>query len=472
MRIYFLGIAGTAMGNAALLLRSLGHEVFGVDENVYSPMSDVLREAGIRFREGYDAAELAATAPDLVVVGNVVSRGNPEVEWLLDSRGVAYDSLPAVLRRMVLENRDNIVVAGTHGKTTTTALTAFLLRENGYDPGFLIGGAPLDPPVGTHAGRRDHPFVIEGDEYDSAFFDKRSKFIHYAPQVAVLNNLEFDHADIFRDLEDVRRTFNHFLRLVPQSGAIIMNGDDGNLKDLLPAPWTSVYRVGEGGENDLRIEGFSESANGSRFDLVLKNEHWASVGWSQNGIFNARNAATAALAAALSVSPDCPSSFRVDALASFRGVRRRQEIRFQSPGLILIEDFGHHPTAIGETLRSLRNQYPGERLIAAFEPRSFTARTRVFQEALVPALSGADRVIIAPVARADHLDPSVRLDTSGLVSQLASTGTPADACDSHHEAFRLLQCEMEEPRDQPVVIVLFSNGTFGGIIERLAEGRR
>ncbi|RKX32674.1 MAG: Mur ligase [Verrucomicrobia bacterium] len=469
MRIYFLGIAGTAMGNAALLLRSLGHEVSGVDENVYPPMSDVLRKAGIVFREGYDAERLEECAPDLAVVGNVLSRGNPEIEWLLDSRRVVYDSLPAVLRRMVLGDRRNIVVAGTHGKTTTTALTAHLLRENGYDPGFLIGGVPLDPPMGTHPGRPDHPFVIEGDEYDSAFFDKRSKFIHYAPQVAVLNNLEFDHADIFRDLEDVKRTFSHFLRLVPRNGAVIVNGDDENLKELLPVPWTSVYRVGESEANDLRIESFSESADGSRFDLIWKNEHWASVAWKQHGFYNARNAAVAALAAALAVSPDRPSVLRVDGLASFRGVRRRHEVRFQSPNLTVIEDFGHHPTAIGETLKSLRNQYPEAYLMAAFEPRSNTARTRIFQEDLVPALSKADRAVIGPVNRADLLDPAVRLDTSSLVSQLALAGTRADACHSHDEAFRILRNEMETPRDRPVVVVLFSNGAFGGIIERLVR---
>jgi UDP-N-acetylmuramate: L-alanyl-gamma-D-glutamyl-meso-diaminopimelate ligase len=469
MRVYFLGIAGTAMGNTALLLRSFGHEVMGVDENVFPPMSDVLRQAGIIFHEGYDAERLAECAPDLAVVGNVISRGNPEIEWLLDSRRVTYDSLPAVLRRMVLGDRRNIVVAGTHGKTTTTALTAFLLRENGYDPGFLIGGVPLDPPVGTHAGCPEHPFVIEGDEYDSAFFDKRSKFIHYAPQVAVLNNLEFDHADIFRDLEDVNRTFSHFLRLVPRSGFVVANGDDANLRKLLPVPWTSVYLVGEGEANDLRIVSFSETVDGSRFDLIWKKQPWASIAWKQHGIYNARNAAAAALAAALAVSPDHPSALRLDGLASFRGVRRRHEIRFQSPRLTVIEDFGHHPTAIRETLKSLRNQYPNTYLMAAFEPRSNTARTRVFQEALVPALSGADRAVIAPVNRADHLDPSTRLDTASLVSHLSLAGTKADACDTHDETFRLLRCEMDAPRDQPVVVVLFSNGSFGGIIDRLAE---
>ena len=209
MKLYFMGICGTAMGNAALLARAAGHEVLGADKGVYPPMSTVLADAGIAIHEGYDPARLARLAPDLVVIGNAMSRGHPEVEWLLDTRALPCTSLPALLHDFVLKQRRNIVVAGTHGKTTTTALTAFLLCANGRDPGYLIGGVPQDPPAGSHLGAPGDPFVIEGDEYDSAFFDKRSKFIHYAPLIAVLNNLEFDHADIFRDLEDYRRTFVH-----------------------------------------------------------------------------------------------------------------------------------------------------------------------------------------------------------------------------------------------------------------------
>src|SRR5438477_6306568 len=205
--IYFMGVAGTAMGNAALLARTAGHEVVGADSGVYPPMSTVLANAGIALHEGYDAARLKSLAPDLVVIGNAMSRGNPEVEWLLETRALPFTSLPALLHDLILKTRRNVVVCGTHGKTTTTAIAAFLLRENGRDPGFLIGGVPLDPPMGAQLGAASDPFVIEGDEYDSAFFDKRSKFIHYAPHIAVLNNLEFDHADIFRDLADVQRSF-------------------------------------------------------------------------------------------------------------------------------------------------------------------------------------------------------------------------------------------------------------------------
>src|SRR5215207_3565996 len=270
MRIYFMGICGTAMGNAALLARAAGHEVLGADSGVYPPMSTVLATAGITLHEGYDPARLEKIAPDLVVIGNAMSRGNPEVEWLLDSRSIAFTSLPAMLHDFVLKPRRNIVICGTHGKTTTTALTAFLLREAGQDPGFLIGGVPLDPPTGSHLGNARDPFVIEGDEYDSAFFDKRSKFIHYAPHIAVLNNLEFDHADIFRDLADVQRTFTHLVRIVPRNGVVVLNGDDPNLRVLGAMPWTRVVRVGLDESNDVRIVGFSENPSGSEFRLLWR----------------------------------------------------------------------------------------------------------------------------------------------------------------------------------------------------------
>src|ERR1051326_6514380 len=263
MRIYFMGVCGMAMGNAALLARAAGHETLGADTGVYPPMSTVLAEAGITLHEGYDPKRLAELKPNLVVIGNAMSRGNPEVEWLLDTRALPFTSLPAFLHDTILKTRRNLVICGTHGKTTTTALTAFLLRANGRDPGFLIGGVPVDPPVGNHLGAADDPFVIEGDEYDSAFFDKRSKFIHYAPHIAVLNNLEFDHADIFRDLADVQRTFSHLTRIVPRNGFIVMNGDDSNLRGLGAMSWTRVVRVGLDAGNDLRIVDFAESTRGA-----------------------------------------------------------------------------------------------------------------------------------------------------------------------------------------------------------------
>jgi UDP-N-acetylmuramate: L-alanyl-gamma-D-glutamyl-meso-diaminopimelate ligase len=468
MKIYFLGVCGTAMGNAALLARAAGHEVSGADTGVYPPMSTVLAEAGITLHEGYDAARLERLAPDLVVVGNALSRGNPEVEWLLDTRALRFTSLPALLHDTVLATRKNIVVCGTHGKTTTTALAAFLLRENGRDPGFLIGGVPIDPPVGNHLGAASDPFVIEGDEYDSAFFDKRSKFIHYAPHVAVLNNLEFDHADIFRDLADVQRTFAHLTRIVPRNGWVVLNGDDDNLRALGPLPWTRVVRVGLGADNDVRIENFTEDPRGARFNLTWSGQPWGAVAWDLAGGFNARNAAMAATAVALALGGRDHVSLAP--LARFRGVKRRQEKLLARPGLTVIEDFGHHPTALAETLASLRQRHPGALLTAVFEPRSNTARTKMLQAGFIRALALADEVFIGAVNRADKLKETERFDAEAVVEHLELQGVPAATAETNAEVLtKLVDATLGDaaraiPAGRPRVVVFFSNGSFDGII--------
>jgi UDP-N-acetylmuramate: L-alanyl-gamma-D-glutamyl-meso-diaminopimelate ligase len=463
MKIYFMGICGTAMGNAALLARAAGHEVLGADTGVYPPMSTVLATAGITLHEGYDPARLAQQAPDLVVIGNAMSRGNPEVEWLLDTRAIAFTSLPALLAEFVLKGRRNIVIAGTHGKTTTTALTAFLLRENGRDPGFLIGGVPQDPPVGNHLGTAADPFVIEGDEYDSAFFDKRSKFIHYAPHIAVLNNLEFDHADIFRDLADVQRTFRHLTRIVPRNGWIVLNGDDEDLRALGDFPWTRVVKVGTGEGNDVRITNFAESPTGVSFHLVWRDEQPQAVTWQQPGLFNARNAAMAAVAAALALFPDDPTQLKVEALARFRGVKRRQELLLDQPQLKVIEDFGHHPTALAETVQSLRARYPGMVVNAVFEPRSNTARTKVLQTGFTRALGFADEVYIGAVNRAGKLSESERFDVEAVIQQLDLQGIPAYTAETNAVLLEKIIANTRASQ-QPQLVIFFTNGSFDGII--------
>ncbi len=484
-----MGICGTAMGNAALLARAAGHEVLGADAGVYPPMSTVLADAGITLHEGYDPLRLEQLKPDLVVIGNAMSRGNPEVEWLLDTRAIAFTSLPALLADFVLKGRRNIVIAGTHGKTTTTALTAFLLRENGLDPGFLIGGVPLDPPVGNHLGSREDPFVIEGDEYDSAFFDKRSKFIHYAPHIAALNNLEFDHADIFRDLADVQRTFLHLARIVPRNGWIILNGDDDNLRALGPLGWTRVVRVGTGEGNDLRIMDFAEGAGGASFKLLWKGALWTEVKWPQPGIFNARNAAMAAMAAGLALAGRAnpleeplvsggssgrlalavgdPTGLNLESLARFRGVKRRQELLIDTPRLKVIEDFGHHPTALAETLRSLRNRHPGAVLTAVFEPRSNTARTRVMQAGFTRALAMADEVFIGAVSRAEKLKEDQRFDVEAVLQHLEMQGIHAQSAPTNADLLTKLVASTKSVKE-PQIVVFFTNGSFDGIIPRYA----
>ena len=465
MLVYFMGVCGTAMGNAALLARAAGHQVVGSDSGVYPPMSTVLANAGITLHEGYDAARLEKIAPDLVVIGNAMSRGNPEVEWLLETRRFKFTSLPAMLHELVLGRRRNLVICGTHGKTTTTSLTAFLLREAGRDPGFLIGGVPQDPPVGSHLGAEADPFVIEGDEYDSAFFDKRSKFIHYAPHIAVLNNLEFDHADIFRDLADVQRTFNHLVRIVPRNGFVVMNGDDPNLRVLGAMAWTRVVRVGTAENCDVQVAEFAESATGASFKLRWRGAPWAEVRWSLTGMFNARNAAMAATAAGLALDPTNPAALKLDSLARFRGVKRRQEVLLATPQLTVIEDFGHHPTALAETLQSFRARFPGAVLTAVFEPRSNPARTKTMQAGFMRALAQADEVYLGPVSRPEKLAAEERFDPEAVSQHLETQGIDAHHAPTNLALFeKLLANTRSAPGGKPRVVAFFTNGSFDGII--------
>ena len=461
MRIYFMGICGTAMGNAALLVKEQGHEVLGCDAGVYPPMSEVLADAGIEVLEGFDAARLASLGPDQVVVGNAMSRGNPEVEWLLDQSEVAYISLPELFHDTVLPQRCPIVITGTHGKTTTSTLAAYLLERSGAKPGWLIGGVPNDLPGGAKLGE-GQPFVIEGDEYDSAFFDKRSKFIHYRPQVAVLNNLEFDHADIFRDLDDVQRTFRHFLRIIPASGYALINGDDANIAALMPAPWTQVIRVGVGEDNDLRIMNFQDAPDGAQFDLVWKGKLWAHVQWPMHGFFNAQNAAMASLAAALGSGSQDPGEFDLSALANFQGVRRRQDVLHSDDDWTIIEDFAHHPTAVAGAIEALRAAYPDRRMTVCFEPRSNTAASARFQAAFQAALVGADRVYFGAVHRADRMRPGERLDTAAMAVELKES----KAFETNQSLLEKLKADIKV--EERGLVVFLTNGSFDGVPKNLA----
>jgi UDP-N-acetylmuramate: L-alanyl-gamma-D-glutamyl-meso-diaminopimelate ligase len=460
MRIYFMGICGTAMGNAALLLKEQGHEVIGSDLGIYPPMSEVLARAGVEVLEGFDADRLASLNPDQVVVGNAISRGNVEVEWLLNQSEIAFVSLPQLFHETVLPGRCPVVITGTHGKTTTSSLTAFLLNRNGQQPGWLIGGVPHDLPSGALLGAGT-AFVMEGDEYDSAFFDKRSKFIHYRPQVAVINNLEFDHADIFRDLEDVQRAFQHFLRIIPGSGFALVNGDDANVAALLPADWTQLIRVGTAKGNDLQIKNFSDGPRGAEFDLIWKGVLWAHVTWSLHGLFNARNAAMASLAAALASGAGDPTSFDLSPLAEFTGVRRRQDVLYGKNGWTVIEDFAHHPTAVAGAIEALRSAYPDRAMTVCFEPRSNTAASARFQDEFTAALAGADRVYLGAVHRAERMRPDERLDTVAMAGKLAE----AKAFDSNESL--LFELQQKTASEDGGLIVFFTNGSFDGLPKRL-----
>jgi len=321
---------------------------------------------------------------------------------------------------------------------------------------------PTRLPGGGKLGQ-GAPFVNEGDDYDSAFFDKRSKFSHYRPQVAILNNLEFDHADIFRDLEDVQRTFRHFLRIIPASGYALINGDDGNIAALLPAEWTQVVRVGTGADNDLIIANFQDAPDGAQFDLLWKGELWAKVSWPMHGLFNARNAAMASLASALASGSEDPKAFDLSALASFGGVRRRQDVLHADEQWTVLEDFAHHPTAVAGAIEALRAAYPNHRMTVCFEPRSNTAATSHFQDEFQLALSAADRVYFGAVHRAERMCPEERLNTSAMADALADS----KAFDSNEALLSELQQNLAD--EDGGLVVFFTNGSFDGLPQKAAD---
>ena len=442
------------MASTAAALQRLGFDVRGSDSRFYPPMSDLLRERGVRVFRGFDAANLRER-PDLTVIGNAVSRGNPEVELVLERRW-RYVSLPELIREFFLWEKRPVVVAGTHGKTTTSALLAWILEANGLRPGFLIGGLPRNFDEGVRFAEGEW-FVLEGDEYDSAFFDKRSKFVHYLPDILILNNLEFDHADIFPDLAAVQWAFAQVIRIVPRNGLILANGDDPNLSPLLEHAPAPVRRYGFGPANDLRIEEAAFSAEGAGFRLggTLFRSPLA-------GRFNALNAAAAIAAARQCGLNDAQIQA---ALSRFRGVRRRMEIRRTRRGPAVVDDFAHHPTAIRETLETLRLRFPKARLWALFEPGSNTTRRRIFQNELAAALRAADRILIGPVARADRIPPEERLDVEQLARDLNAAGAQAA---SLPDADRILELVTAEAGPGDVVVCL-SNAAFDNLPARLVE---
>ncbi|MDF1816645.1 MAG: UDP-N-acetylmuramate:L-alanyl-gamma-D-glutamyl-meso-diaminopimelate ligase [Verrucomicrobiales bacterium] len=452
--LYFMGICGTAMGSAAAAFRDAGYRVTGSDSSVYDPMKSFLERRGIAILDGYKAEKLPDDV-DFFVIGNAQSRGNPEVEEVL-SKKLPYISMPQLLREQILAGKRNFVVSGTHGKTTTSSILTWILESAGKNPGFVIGGIPGNFDQGARF--TDSEFnVIEGDEYDSAFFDKRSKFIHYHPEVAILNNMEFDHADIFDDIKAIRKTFGHMVRLVPENGLVILNGDDQNCLDVFDAEGHSPgTRVGFGEACDMRItevdyqtDSTSFTVHGERFTILM------------NGEYNVRNAAMAAVAATFGgVTPDRIRA----ALKTFIGVKRRQEIRgVTDRNITVVDDFGHHPTAIREAIAGMRHRFEGARLWAVFEPRSNTTRRNVFQQDLPAALGQADAICLSQIARADMLAPEERLDPELLMETLRSTGKPAYY---EPDADAIVERLKTDARNGDVIIV-FSNGGFGGIHDKL-----
>jgi UDP-N-acetylmuramate: L-alanyl-gamma-D-glutamyl-meso-diaminopimelate ligase len=451
--VHFLGICGTAMGSVAAAMKDKGFQVTGQDDNVYPPMSTFLESKGVAITEGFKRDDIPAA--DLIVIGNAMSRGNPAVEAVLNSK-LLYLSMPETLRHFVLRGRHNLVVTGTHGKTTTTSILAWIFESAGLEPGYLIGGIPSN--LGQGACLRDSKyFIIEGDEYDTAFFDKRSKFVHYLPELVIVNNIEFDHADIYRDLDDIKTSFRRLLNIVPSEGMVLLNGDDSNCIDAAqkcPAP---VVEVGFSPNCGNQIRHVLHKPEGSSFELFGETFFIP-----LSGDFNIRNAAMAASAAHYyGISADKIRS----ALASFQGIRRRQEVRGTVNGITIIDDFGHHPTAIRETLAGLRKKFGNARLWALFEPRSNTTRRAVFQDDLPKAFADADGVFISQIARLDQLPENERLNPERVVSDIAASGRPA-----FYEATADSIIERLKPLVKTGdIIVVFSNGDFDGIHQKLLE---
>jgi len=452
--LHFIGICGTAMGSVAAALQARGFTVTGSDEKVYPPMSTFLEERGVKLTEGYRPENIPVSA-DLIVVGNAISRGNPELEAVLN-RKLTYLSLPETLKLFFLRGKHNLVVTGTHGKTTTTSLLTWLLHEAGLDPAYLIGGIPKNLGQGCSLHDAKHT-VIEGDEYDTAFFDKRSKFLHYLPELVIVNNIEFDHADIFENLDAIKLSFRRLLNVVPSEGMVLINGDDPNCIDVSRDCRAALVEVGFSPNAARHIRDVKYHPDGTEFTLLDHTFRTPLV-----GEYNVRNCAMAISAAHFY---GVPLETLAKGLASFTGIKRRQEVRGVVRGITVIDDFGHHPTAIRETLRGLRHQYPGRRLWALFEPRSNTTRRAVFQHDLPKALGEADGVVLAQVARMDQLKAEDRLDPEKVVAEIADTGKPAfyePGVDAIIERLKPLVKEGD-------VIAILSNGGFGGIHERLLK---
>jgi UDP-N-acetylmuramate: L-alanyl-gamma-D-glutamyl-meso-diaminopimelate ligase len=454
MHLHILGICGTFMGGIAALARAAGHRVTGSDRNVYPPMSTQLSALGIDVIEGYDPDQLRLE-PDVFVIGNVMSRGNALVEAILDS-GRPYESGPEWLARNVLAGRWVLGVAGTHGKTTTTSLLGWILEHAGLQPGFLVGGVPLDFGVSARLGAGAH-FVVEADEYDTAFFDKRAKFVHYRPRTAILNNLEHDHADIYPDVASIQRQFHLLLRTVPGNGRLVVNAADRNLAEVLAQGcWTPVERftADAAAPTDWRV--LAEPSSGyARFTVLHGERVVGDVEWKMLGRHNAENA-LAALVAARHAGVDEQAA--LEALRRFGGVRRRLEVRGSIDGVTVYDDFAHHPTAVATTLEGVRRKAGGGRVIAVLEPRSNTMKLGVQKAALADSLRGADKVFV-------YQSPEVKWDVTEAMQPLGALATV------HADLARLTAALATEARPGDH-FVLMSNGSFGGLHELLLAALR
>lgn len=472
-KLYFIRIGGTAMGGVAAACQRRGDQVFGSETDLYEPMKSYLADHGVVAYPTFDAANLTNADPEVLVVGNAVSRGNLELEAALNDRRV-LTSLPALVAERLIDRNTSVVITGTHGKTTTTSMTAWLLESAGRQPGYLIGGVPGNftescRPVPAELHNKGGVFVTEGDEYDSAFFDKRSKFLHYRPTIGVIHNIEFDHADIFENLEAIKKSFLLFARLVPQNGCLIANADDPVVRDLLREPVSPVAWVGLGSDAEWRA--VSEATGSTtRFRIEHQNHTVAQIEFAMAGEHNLRNM----LAACVVASQVGLTWAEIEAGArTFRPPKRRMEVIGEFQGATVVDDFAHHPTAIQASIRALQAQYPGRRLFVAFEPRSNTTTRSIFQAELAACFDGATGVVFGPTDRPWRYSESERLNMDTLTQALNAKGIQTGYVTVEEsqagpwvgKVYDTLRAWVK-PGD---VVAVFTNGNFGGLRERLTS---
>jgi len=460
-RVHLVGVAGTGMGSFAGMLKAAGYEVTGSDENVYPPMSDMLKAWGIPAASPYRPENLDDAKPDLVIIGNVIRRVNPEATAVRE-RGLKQMSFPAALGSLFLARSHAVVVAGTHGKTTTSSMMAHVLVEAGKDPSFLVGGVTQNYSGNYRVGKGPH-FVVEGDEYDTAYWDKGSKFLHYRPRTAILTSVEFDHADIFRDLPHYEATFEKFVRLIPQDGQLVVCAAYPNAVKLAREGCQGrvvTYVAKEGADADYVPREVSFGANGARFQVVERGTVLGTVELPMGGLHNVENALSV-IAAARGLGLSFDEIAR--GLSTFQGVKRRQEPRGEPNGILVVDDFAHHPTAVRETIDAIHHRYPERRLWAIFEPRSNTSRRNIHQEDYAHAFTGAARASLKVPERHDKVPVGEELDVRKLVADLQAQGIAAEGSTDVQAMVDLVARE-SRPGD---VLLVMSNGSFGGFIEKL-----
>ena len=465
MHYHLIGICGTAMASLAGMLQARGHHVTGSDQNVYPPMSTMLRDLGINVLQGFNREHLTP-APDCVIVGNAIPRGNPEVEETL-KRKLLYRSQAETVKEEFIRGRHSLAVAGTHGKTTTTSIAAWVMDQGGLDPSFLIGGVAQNFGSSFRVTQSDY-VIVEADEYDTAYFDKGPKFMHYLPELAIVNNIEFDHADIYKDLDAVKLAFRRFMNLVPENGRLIAGSDSPNVRAVVesfgPKLFTQLETFGTTEDARWQVRNADFTGGLSRFEVFRDQQQWGEFQTPLLGEFNLLNCLAVIIAAdAWGVSRE-----RIqDALTTFKNVKRRAEVRGEQRGITVIDDFAHHPTAVRETLRALRARYTDRRLIAIFEPRSWSSRLAVFQNDYANAFVAADYVVVASVFDSQKVTEKGRaLDTEELIEAISRQGKPALALPGADEIVEHILPELREGD----VVAIMSNGGFGGIHEKILTG--